>query len=305
MYLGLDLGTSELKALLLGDDHRIAGVARAPLTVQRPQPLWSEQAPGQWWEALERVMAAAARGACAPSWRRCAAIGLSGQMHGAVLLDARDHVLRPAILWNDGRSGAQCDELTRARAASSRGSPATWRCRASPRPSCCGCASTSPSCSRASRSVLLPKDWLRLQLSGEARRARCPTPRARCGSMSAARDWSRRTARRHRPRAARTCRALVEGSEASGAAPARARRALGAAAAGRRRRRRRRQRRQRGRHGRRRAGQGFVSLGTSGVIFVADDRFRAESRRGGARLLPCAAGALAPDVGDAVGRQLR
>src|SRR5688572_32299175 len=57
LYLGLDLGTSELKALLLADDHRIVGVARAALTVERPQPLWSEQAPSQWWQALEQVMA--------------------------------------------------------------------------------------------------------------------------------------------------------------------------------------------------------------------------------------------------------
>jgi len=56
MYLGLDLGTSELKALLLADDHRIVGVARCALTVSRPQPLWSEQAPSQWWDALESVM---------------------------------------------------------------------------------------------------------------------------------------------------------------------------------------------------------------------------------------------------------
>ena len=58
MYLGLDLGTSELKALLLADDHRIVAVARAPLTVSRPRPLWSEQDPAQWWEALETVMTA-------------------------------------------------------------------------------------------------------------------------------------------------------------------------------------------------------------------------------------------------------
>src|SRR5262249_15285782 len=113
MYLGLDLGTSELKALLLADDHRVLAVARAPLTVQRPQPLWSEQDPAQWWQALEAVMdellddhphaLAAVR-----------AIGLSGQMHGAVLLDAQGEVLRPAVLWNDGRSGAQCEALTQA-----------------------------------------------------------------------------------------------------------------------------------------------------------------------------------------------
>ena len=113
MYLGLDLGTSELKALLLADDHRIVGVARAPLTVDRPQPLWSEQAPSQWWQALEQVMAEL-RGAHAEALSAVRAIGLSGQMHGATLLDAAGEVLRPAILWNDGRSGPQCEALARA-----------------------------------------------------------------------------------------------------------------------------------------------------------------------------------------------
>ena len=56
MFLGLDLGTSELKALLLSDQHQVIATARAPLTVQRPQPLWSEQDPAQWWQALEAVM---------------------------------------------------------------------------------------------------------------------------------------------------------------------------------------------------------------------------------------------------------
>ena len=97
MFLGLDLGTSELKALLLADDHRIVGTARARLTVQRPRPLWSEQAPAQWWEALESVMAAL-RASHSSELAAVRAIGLSGQMHGAVLLDANAQVLRPAIL---------------------------------------------------------------------------------------------------------------------------------------------------------------------------------------------------------------
>ena len=107
MYLGLDLGTSELKALLLADDHSVIAVAHAALTVQQPQPLWSEQDPAAWWEALVSVMDQFA--ASHPAQLKAVrAIGLSGQMHGAVLLDAQDRVLRPAILWNDGRSGAAC-----------------------------------------------------------------------------------------------------------------------------------------------------------------------------------------------------
>ena len=81
-----------------------------PLTVQRPQPLWSEQAPGEWWAATERAMQRlkAEHGAALAQVR---AIGLSGQMHGAVLLDAQDRVLRPAILWNDTRCALECTEM--------------------------------------------------------------------------------------------------------------------------------------------------------------------------------------------------
>ena len=113
MYLGLDLGTSELKALLLADDHRVVAVARAPLTVQRPQALWSEQAPAAWWAAVEAVMTELVT-TQPDALAQVRAIGLSGQMHGAVLLDAQDAVLRPAILWNDGRSGVACEAFTAA-----------------------------------------------------------------------------------------------------------------------------------------------------------------------------------------------
>ena len=110
MYLGLDLGTSELKALLLDREHRIVALARAPLTVSRPAPLWSEQAPAQWWAALEAVMASL-RESHAGALAAVRAIGLSGQMHGAVLLGADDRPIRPVILWNDGRSHAEAAEL--------------------------------------------------------------------------------------------------------------------------------------------------------------------------------------------------
>lgn len=133
MYLGLDLGTSELKALLLADDHRIVGVARAPLTVSRPRPLWSEQSPSQWWDALEAVMQTlrAAHGDALVSVR---AIGLSGQMHGAVLLDEAGEVLRPAILGTTAAARHSASS-SRGRCRVSASWPATWRCPASRRPS--------------------------------------------------------------------------------------------------------------------------------------------------------------------------
>ena len=104
MYLGIDLGTSELKLVLLAESQRVEASARVPLSVSRPQPLWSEQAPADWWRALEQAMALLAE-SHPHALRAVRGIGLSGQMHGAVLLDERDAVLRPAILWNDGRSG--------------------------------------------------------------------------------------------------------------------------------------------------------------------------------------------------------
>ena len=117
MFLGIDIGTSGVKAVVI-DDRTAASSARAPprSPCSARTPLWSEQDPDDWWAATDR------RGP-ARSTRRCAAsvrgIGLAGQMHGATLLDADDRPLRPAILWNDGRSlrrmrgagGARCPTL--------------------------------------------------------------------------------------------------------------------------------------------------------------------------------------------------
>jgi xylulokinase len=111
-YLGIDLGTSELKVVLVDAAQRLLATARAELSVQRPQPLWSEQDPAAWWQAVEAAMADL-RERVPRELAAVAAIGLSGQMHGAVLLDEQGRVLRPAILWNDARSGAECAELER------------------------------------------------------------------------------------------------------------------------------------------------------------------------------------------------
>ncbi|MDO8252728.1 MAG: FGGY family carbohydrate kinase, partial [Rhodoferax sp.] len=87
MYLGIDLGTSGLKLLLLDPQHRVQASVDAPLTVQRPHPSWSEQQPHDWWQALAHAVAQL-RAAAPEAWRQVRAIGLSGQMHGAVVLDA-------------------------------------------------------------------------------------------------------------------------------------------------------------------------------------------------------------------------
>ena len=110
MFLGLDLGTSELKALLLDDQHQVRAVVRSPLSVQRPAPTWSEQFPADWWIALTQAMDRL-QSSHADALAQVRAVGLSGQMHGAVLMGEQQQVLRPAILWNDGRSGAQCEQL--------------------------------------------------------------------------------------------------------------------------------------------------------------------------------------------------
>lgn len=110
--LGIDLGTSEVKLLLLDEQGLIVATAGAPLSVQRPHPKWSEQDPASWWQATQRA-AERLRAAAPSAWQRVRAIGLSGQMHGAVLLGPADEVLRPAILWNDTRSAAECQTLDR------------------------------------------------------------------------------------------------------------------------------------------------------------------------------------------------
>ena len=104
MYLGFDLGTSGLKAILIGEDQAVIGEATAPLQVSRPHPGWSEQDPADWLAAAETVMASLGG---AHDLRSLRGIGLSGQMHGATLLDAAGDVLRPCMLWNDTRSHAE------------------------------------------------------------------------------------------------------------------------------------------------------------------------------------------------------
>src|SRR5687767_2793434 len=111
-FLGIDVSTTASKAVLLDESGALLGVASNAHTVQSPQPLWSEQDPADWWKAsassIRQVLAAT--GTTGADVR---AIGLTGQMHGLVLLDENRSVLRPAILWNDQRTGAQCDEIRR------------------------------------------------------------------------------------------------------------------------------------------------------------------------------------------------
>ncbi|HEK0470028.1 TPA: xylulokinase [Proteus mirabilis] len=105
MYLGLDLGTSSVKAIIMNEQGDVVASHSIPLTLSRPHPQWSEQDPQAWWQATDEAIKQLSR---TQPMEQIQAIGLSGQMHGAVLLDAQQNILRPAILWNDGRSVKQC-----------------------------------------------------------------------------------------------------------------------------------------------------------------------------------------------------
>ncbi len=164
MYLGLDLGTSGVKAMLIDGNQKIIGSAHGDLDVSRPHSGWSEQDPAQWIRATEEAVA----GLKAAHPKELAAvrgIGLSGQMHGATLLDADDKVLRPCILWNDTRSyqeAAALDADPRFRALTGNivfpGFTA---------PKLAWVAKHEPDIFARVRWVLLPKDYLRLWLTGE------------------------------------------------------------------------------------------------------------------------------------------
>jgi xylulokinase len=109
-FLGIDISTTGSKAIIMDERGGICATASSPHTLQTPKPLWSEQDPGQWWEATKICIRAALEQAGLVGGS-IAAVGLTGQMHGLVLLDDAGQVLRPAILWNDQRTQAQCDEI--------------------------------------------------------------------------------------------------------------------------------------------------------------------------------------------------
>ena len=164
MYLGLDLGTSGVKAMLIDGDQHVIGSANGALEVSRPHPGWSEQDPADWIRATEEAIAGLkANHPAALAGVR--GIGLSGQMHGATLLDAADKVLRPCILWNDTRSHAEATALDadpRFRAITGNivfpGFTA---------PKLVWVAKNEPDIFARVAKVLLPKDYLRLWLTGE------------------------------------------------------------------------------------------------------------------------------------------
>jgi xylulokinase len=162
MYLGIDIGTSSVKTVLFDRDQRLIAQASEPLSVSRPHPGWSEQDPEAWWDAVDATIDAIARDHELADLR---GIGLSGQMHGAVCLDHDDHVLRPAILWNDGRAMAECAEIEAAfpRSREVAGNIAMPGFTA---PKLAWLRRHEPELFARIDMVLLPKDYIRFRLTG-------------------------------------------------------------------------------------------------------------------------------------------
>lgn len=166
MYLGIDIGTSSAKTVLVDDSDRIVGEANQPIAIARPQPLWSEQDPLDWWRAVGTALDALANQQ-PTAMRSVRSIGLSGQMLGVTLLDRDDDAIRPALLWNDGRAFVECAALHERFLDFAD----IVGCRAMPgfsAPKLLWLARHEPESLERARYVLLAKDYVRLKLTGDA-----------------------------------------------------------------------------------------------------------------------------------------
>ncbi|SMX25529.1 xylulokinase [Boseongicola aestuarii] len=267
MYVGLDLGTSGLKGILIDDNQVVRAEASAPLSTSRPQSGWSEQAPSDWLGACEVVLGALGEGGGLCNVR---GIGLSGHMHGATLLDGADQVLRPCILWNDTRSHVEADAMDHD--PQFRAVTGNIVFPGFTAPKVAWVREHEPAIFARIRKVLLPKDYLRLWLTGE-HVAEMSDAAGTSWLDTGKRDWSddllaaTGLSRDDMPR-------LVEGSEVSGTLRDELAKRWGlpkgvvvaggggdnaASAIG---------------MGVVKAGQAFVSLGTSGVLFAANDGYQ-------------------------------
>lgn len=270
MYLGLDIGTSSAKGVLIDARQKVLATASSPLKVSRPQPGWSEQRPEDWWKAVNVVVRALAK-ARPKAVAAVEGIGLSGQQHGATLLDAAGKVLRPAILWNDARSFAECKEIE-AREPRARNIAGNIALAGFTAPKLVWVKKHEPRFFEKVAKVLLPKDYVRLRMTGEYASDMSDSAgtfwldvekRQWSDALLAATDMNRS----QMPK-------LYEGTDATGRLTAAVATAWGmtkrpavaggggdnaASACG---------------IGAVKPGAAFVSLGTSGVLFVCNDRFR-------------------------------
>ena len=168
LYLGIDVGTSGTKCLLIDAAGQVRAEASAGYPMHQPKPGWTEQDPEDWWQAtVKSVRAILKQTKLQPGDVR--AIGLSGQMHGSVFLDAQDRVIRPALLWNDQRTAAECDQIT----AAAGGRHALVRMVANPAltgfqaPKILWLRNHEPRHFDRLRKVLLPKDEIRRRMIGD------------------------------------------------------------------------------------------------------------------------------------------
>ena len=267
MVIGIDLGTSGVKVVLLDGAGQVLASKTEKLSVSRPTALWSEQDPESWWQATDKALQALA---AERDLSQVQAIGLSGQMHGATLLNAQHQVLRPAILWNDGRSAAQCGELEEI-VSDARQITGNLMMPGFTAPKLLWVKQHEPEIFAQVAKVLLPKDYLRFRLTGEFATDMSDAAGTLWLDM-AARDWNDDLlracglSREQMP-------ALFEGCQITGQlSPAVAARwgmssipvvaggsdnAAGALGVG-----------------MYQPGQAMLSLGTSGVYFVVSDGFR-------------------------------
>jgi xylulokinase len=162
MYIGIDLGTSGVKAIVISQDGALIASQTIPLHVSRPYPLWSEQDPESWWQATEQAILKLGKDV---DLSRVQAIGLSGQMHGATLLDRTGKVLRPAILWNDGRCASECETLEQA-VPESRQITGNMMMPGFTAPKLKWVENHEPEIFSQVAKVLLPKDYLRYRMTG-------------------------------------------------------------------------------------------------------------------------------------------
>lgn len=273
MFLGIDIGTSGVKAILMDGAGEVVDQAVAAVPVSRPEPLWSEQDPADWWQATNAAVLQLSQ----DLRTGIEAIGLSGQMHGATLLDANAAPIRPAILWNDGRSAAACATLEK-RVPDLRTIAGNLAMPGFTAPKLIWLAENEPDNFDKVAKVLLPKDYVRLLMTGDYASDMSDS----AGSIwmdVGQRDWSDRIlsacglSRAQMP-------TLFEGSDVTGELRSEvaeewglkpntpivggggdnAAGAVGVGVLG--------------------EGDAFLSLGTSGVLFVADRAFRPNADRG-------------------------
>ena len=270
MYLGLDFGTSTVKGVLIDAKQKIIATATSGLTVSRPHPGWSEQSPEHWWKAANAVVKAL--GKMKPKAIAVVeGIGLSGQQHGATLLDKNGRVLRPCILWNDARAFEECREIL-ARLPNATDISGNVPLAGFTAPKLMWVKKHEPKIFDAVDKVLLPKDYIRYRMTGDFASDMSDSSGTYWLDVEK-RQWSDELLKATYMRRDQMP-ALFEGTDATGKLTAAVAKAWGmpkrpvvaggggdnaASACG---------------IGAVHSGDAFVSIGTSGVMFVSNDKYR-------------------------------